>query len=276
VILIAIGGMLAGCATGDLDDDSRARLESTWELYTVADPSWDSARDRWYARGGEARTLLIDLLTREMLKQSLERGWQRPQRELLLLPAETTVSRLLFFARQSSDPAHLNILADTLSGFAAVNPVIDALDQPQPGDTRLFRLYAMRALVRSGGSRVLEYVSDKLRRAPAWEERAAAADALSSARLSDQPAAARAIALAVGAEKDASVIRRSCAALRELGQASAAPAVAALIQSGAPTANDALVRAEAIATLRALTGMRVDGDDLLQWRLAADRAAGRG
>lgn len=277
ILLVVLAAVVqVGCSSTTLSDADRTRLESQWELYKVADPAWDAARDRWYDRGGEARTLLIDLLAREMLRQSLERGWQRPQRELLLLPAETTVDRLVHFARQINDPALLNIMADTLSGFAAVDPVIEALSNPQDGDSKLFRLYAMRALVRSGGSRALQHVESTLRDAVAWEERASAADALAAARLSDRPAAARALAGAVGSERDSSVVRRSLAALRGLGQPSAAPAAARLIQSDSWCATDMLIRNEAIQTLRVLTGRKIDGDDPLQWRLAADSVAGRG
>lgn len=272
--LLLLTVWIAGCATrgGALDDADQRRLELDWELYQVGDPSWPAVRDRWYDEGGPARDLLVDLLTREMLVASMGREWKRPQRDLLSLGSEVTVPKLIGQMRRLRDPAALDAVADTLAGFAAVDELLAALTAPPNlDDGPRFRHYAMQALVRSGGSRSLDYVSGQLTDSSNWELRAAAAEALGKSRISDQPRAATLLQAGL-VDSDTFVVRRALVALADLEQSSAAPAVAEAYDR-LRQAGDRDGANEAVRTLRRLTGVTVNGDDPERWRQAAARAA---
>lgn len=263
---------LAGCRSGEeLSQAELARLQADWQLYVVSDPIWDSVRDRWYERGGAARRLLIDLLARDLAKRAMERGWERPQRELQLLPREDTVARLIELMRSKNEPAIQRAFADTLVAFVPVEELLNALENPRPEDARFFRHYALKALVRSGGARALEYAGKELSRGE-WENRAAAADALALARFSERQAAAEILAARLPSEQDPSVLRRILVALRQLDVPRSAPAVADLLDRRDVT-TDPLVMAEVKKTLRALCGVDLPDDDVAGWKHAAYVAA---
>ena len=262
--------LLTGCISGGLDDDELRQLEVDWELYQVGDPSWPTVRDRWYERGGAARELLVDLLIKDMLVASMDRQWRRPQHELMSLGAETTVDRLVDTMRSLREPASLEAVSTTLAGFGAVDQIMTALESPRVGDTDAFRLFALPALVQSGGSRSIDYVGGQLAGSSDWEIRARAADALGEARISDKPRASAALRAGL-TDSDPFVVQRAIEALAELEDRSSAPAIADVLErSDAPRTREAAVRA-----LRRLTRVSVPGNDPARWKIEALRAAGR-
>lgn len=277
-VLVFLAPIL-GCQTGG-DEVVRDRLESWWKLYQQDAEEWPSARDQWYALGGDERDALVLTLVGEMIHRAgtpvrtdrgLESGWKRPQRELLRLPAPACVPVLAEALRAGRDPVSLEALSDTLAGFGAMEELTEVLDQPRPEDTAAARRYALLGLVKVGGEEAVGRVGGILRTHADWEMRSTAADALGEARYTDRERAATVLVQGLE-DRDPFVFRKSCESLAELGVKSAAPALAIRLERATRDGDEESVKWMS-QTLRVLTGTSVPGDDPGRWRQAAQRAA---
>jgi hypothetical protein len=283
--ILLLAASLPACAADGasaVSDERKRELERYWELYQADDPAWPEARDRWYAYGGAERRTLVDSLVRELLVRAdqatrTERGlapaWKRSQEQILALGPDETVPLLIEALRVGKDPASVEIIADTLVSFGAIDEVLAALDRPEPADSPHFAATAVRALVRIGGERALERVGSELAGNADWQVRASAAEALRNARRSDRDRAAHAL---IGGLEDTDpfVVRQSLGSLVALEYVRAAPVVAVMLDE-ASRAGDAERSKLAVEALRALTGARVPGDEPALWRREAERAAAR-
>jgi hypothetical protein len=283
--LLLLGSLALACATGrsSIDDARREQLQGYWEMYRADDSRWPATRDAWYAQGGAERELLVLTLVQEMVhkalvpvrtERGLEPGWKRPQRELLSLGAEGTVPILVEALRAGRDGASLEPISVTLAGFGAIDPILDALDQPREGDSKIFPRYALEALVGAGGERALARVAAVLRSDPDWQLRAAAAVALGHARFSDQERAATAL-MAGLSDADPFVIDKVLDSLVIIGRQETAPRIALYLEE-ASARGDVAGMAMASRALRRLTGVSVKSDDPVLWKEAARQAADRG
>jgi len=293
--LLASGILLgfAGCG-GETDGASRpakpSEVEGTtkngvtpeqmkvwWALYQKADPKWPAARDRWSAAGQDARQTLILSLVRDLIQKGPQQtpdgklAYRVPQADLLALPASDVSPVLIEMMRVSKDRSATDVLADTLAEIGDSEPVARALHDPRPGDAPLASTGFLRALVRIGGDRALAVVTQRMQQDPNWQNRSAAAEALRSARPADRQRAARAATLAF-ADGDAFVVRQGLRTIESLEDVSVAPDVARLLAQVSDE-KEAETRKQAIATLRALTGKMVPGDDPSRWLEVAEDAA---
>jgi len=269
------------CSSGDALSDSREReLEQYWELYQADDPSWDDVRDRWYAYGGTERRTLVDSLIREMLvradqavrtERGLEPAWRRSQTELLELGPAETVPLLIVALRTYRDPASVEVVADTLVQFGALDAVLEALSEQRPGDSSRFVVHGCRVLVQIGGPRALDRVGRELASNPDWQVRATAAEMLGSARQSDRGRATQVLIKGLR-DEDPFVVKQSLRSLVVLRAVNAAPVVAVMLEEATRDGDAERVRL-AVETLRSLTGARVPGDSPEAWRIEAARAA---
>ena len=272
-----------GCQTGG-DEAVRDRLESWWRLYQQDAEEWPSARDQWYALGGDERDALVMTLVRDMVHRAatpvrtergaLEPGWKRAQRELLRLPADGCVPVLSEALRAGNDPVSLEAISDTLAGFGAIDELEGVLSSPRPQDTAAARRFALLGLVKVGGEEAVSRVGGVLRNHESWEMRSAAADALGAARYTDRERAATVLVQGLE-DADPFVLRKACESLAKLGVPGAAPAVAIRHERAARERDDESAK-WTVQTLRVLTGTTVPGDDPNQWRQAAQRAASQG
>lgn len=283
IVLIVLLGIYPSCV-GDqghqISDAEREELVGRWRMYQYDDPGWPAVRDRWYAQGGPAREALVLNLVGDLVRNALhsvrtergtEPGWRRPQRELLSLGSEGTVTVLVEALRQGRDAVSLEPLSATLAGFGAVDQVILALDHPEEGDSPLFTRMAMKTLVSIGGQKAIGRVALELSTNPDWTVRAAAAESLAKARLSDQRRAAIALLPALD-DTDSFVVNRTLDALELLQQVESAPGIASYLQKR-QQAGDAEGEERAVMVLKQLTGASIPGDEPGLWMEAAREAA---
>src|SRR5262249_30138102 len=100
---------LVACSSPRLSDAEKGEFDRMWRLHGPEDSTWPAARDQWLARGGEARSVLIENLLADMVRSQSIRTpsqaapWERPQHELALIGDEVIPYALTTMSIRASD-----------------------------------------------------------------------------------------------------------------------------------------------------------------------------
>lgn len=190
-LLLTTAGAAAGCGAAPgrdaaRPDDARVKqLRTWWNLYLNNDPGWPKARGEWLARDAADRRVLLDNLFMELLRNDgadprLAARAMRARRELTWLGSEATEFLAGAFRqlgeKKPADIVALDRIGAALAGLEAVKELDAVLTEtklPTP-----LRLAAVHALADVAEPAAHDALIASLADDPAWELRAASAEAL--------------------------------------------------------------------------------------------------
>ncbi|MFO0985513.1 MAG: HEAT repeat domain-containing protein [Planctomycetota bacterium] len=265
-----------GCASAPrVSEADKADFDRIWRLYRSGDQSWPEERDRWLAKRGESKDILIENLLADMLRTQSIRDpskpapWVRPQQELAQLGDDVLAYALTTMSIRSTDEVALDRCVELLVLMKASKAVQQAyatsvaasdVDDARPKNYRKALVRAAARIDRDEGQDVLVAA---LKRDPSWEVRAAA---VGQAGAAGAPSArVQAAVVSALADADWFVAAKAAEACARLKLMAAVPSLVDLLERA--TQATRLRECEVtVQALKSLTGRHDLTSSPAQWR----------